>query len=190
MFLWKCLRFRDSKCLELRGTQTPPAFRFMLNALTRAIRVSELFSSAVITWAILNLSCLHVCLVLVMQPWRIRVHKWQESSSIWQYKEDKTKHDIPYFTHWPLGDLNDILNAVFKLILGIDGWGISCIITFRQMSLDLTDKSTLVPVMAWCRQATSHYLNQCWPCSMLPYGITRPQWVKEYIVLSQDIHVK
>ena len=23
-------------------------------------------------------------------------------------------------------------------------------------------RSTLVQVMAWCRQATSHYLNQCW----------------------------
>ena len=32
------------------------------------------------------------------------------------------------------------------------------------MSLYLTDdKSTLVQVMAWCRQATSHYLSQCWP---------------------------
>ena len=29
--------------------------------------------------------------------------------------------------------------------------------------------------MAWCHQATSHYLNQCWPRSILPYGITRPQ---------------
>ena len=30
------------------------------------------------------------------------------------------------------------------------------------MSMDLTDdKSTLVQVMAWCCQATSHYLNQC-----------------------------
>ena len=37
------------------------------------------------------------------------------------------------------------------------------------------DTSTLVQVMAWCRQATSHYLSQCWPRSMLPYGITRPQ---------------
>ena len=46
------------------------------------------------------------------------------------------------------------------------------------MPLDLTDdKSTLVQVMAWCRQATSHYLSQCWPRSMSPYGITRPQWV-------------
>ena len=34
--------------------------------------------------------------------------------------------------------------------------------------------------MAWCRQATSHYLSQCWPRSMSPHGITRPQWVKSY----------
>ena len=26
--------------------------------------------------------------------------------------------------------------------------------------------STLVHFMAWCHQATSHKLNQCWPCSM------------------------
>ena len=48
----------------------------------------------------------------------------------------------------------------------------------RWMPQDLTDdKSTLVQVMAWCRQATSHYLNQCWPRSPTPYGVTRPQWV-------------
>ena len=47
------------------------------------------------------------------------------------------------------------------------------------MPLDLTDdKSILVLVMAWCHQATSHYLSQCWPRSILPNGITRPQWVK------------
>ena len=32
--------------------------------------------------------------------------------------------------------------------------------------------------MAWCRQATSHYLSQCWPRSVSPYGITRAQCVK------------
>ena len=46
------------------------------------------------------------------------------------------------------------------------------------MSLDFTnDQSTLVRVMAWCRQATSHYLSQCWARSRLPSGVTRPQWV-------------
>ena len=46
------------------------------------------------------------------------------------------------------------------------------------MSLDISDdKSTLVQLMAWCHQAPSHYLNQCWPRPMSPYGVTRPQWV-------------
>ena len=45
------------------------------------------------------------------------------------------------------------------------------------------DKSTLVQVMAWCRQATSHYLNQCWPRSPTPYRVNRPQWVKLVILL-------
>ena len=48
------------------------------------------------------------------------------------------------------------------------------------MPQDLSDKSTLVQVMAWCRQATSHYLNQYWPRSLPPYGVTRPQWVKAW----------
>ena len=28
--------------------------------------------------------------------------------------------------------------------------------------------------MAWCCQATSHYLSQCCPSSMMPYGVTGP----------------
>ena len=64
-------------------------------------------------------------------------------------------------------------------ILVIHGRGISCEIVLRWFSLDLTDdKSTLVQVMAWCRQATSHYLSQCWPRSVSAYGVTRPQGVK------------
>ena len=67
-------------------------------------------------------------------------------------------------------------SVIFKLISVTDGWGISCKIALRSMPLDLTDdKSTLVQVMAWCRQATSHYLSQCWPRFMSPYDVTRPQ---------------
>ena len=36
--------------------------------------------------------------------------------------------------------------------------------------------STLIQVMAWCHQATSHYLSQC-PRSVSPYGLTRLQRV-------------
>ena len=45
--------------------------------------------------------------------------------------------------------------VIFKQILVIDGWGISGEIILIWMSLDVTDdQSTLVHVMAWCRQAT------------------------------------
>ena len=68
--------------------------------------------------------------------------------------------------------------VIFKLILVNGGWGISYEIALRWKQLDFTDdKSTLVQVMAWCCQATSHYLSQCWPRSMSPNGVTRPQWV-------------
>ena len=50
----------------------------------------------------------------------------------------------------------------------------------------IDDKSTLVQVMAWGRQATSHYLSQCWPRYLSPYGITRPQWVNS-LWLNNDI---
>ena len=61
----------------------------------------------------------------------------------------------------------------------INDWGILIEIALRWMLLDLTDdKSTLVQVIAWCLQVTIHDLSQCWPCSMLPSGVTRPQRVK------------
>ena len=61
------------------------------------------------------------------------------------------------------------------------GWGISYGIALRWMPLDLTDdKSTLVQVMTWCRQATSHNLTQCWPRSMSSNGVTSPQWLMHW----------
>ena len=57
---------------------------------------------------------------------------------------------------------------------------IFCEIAIRWMPQYLTDhKSTLVQVMVWCRQATSHYLSQCWLSSLSPYGVVRPQWVND-----------
>ena len=53
-------------------------------------------------------------------------------------------------------------------------------LSWNSLSKDFTDdKSTLVQVMAWCRQAPSHYLSQCCPRSLSPYRITRPQWVNQ-----------
>ena len=77
--------------------------------------------------------------------------------------------------------------VIFKRILVIDGWGISCEINLIWMSQDFTDdQSTLVQVMACCRWATSHYLSQCWPRSLSPYGVTRPQWVNTWPGILKD----
>ena len=71
------------------------------------------------------------------------------------------------------------------------GGGISCEIAHRRMSLGLTnEKSTLVQVLVWDRQATSHYLSQCWPRSNSPYGITKLQSINTKYVKTHDDVIK
>ena len=78
----------------------------------------------------------------------------------------------------PGKSLCDFRNVIFNLALLIGIFRSSYDNVLRWMPQDLTDdKSTLVQAMAWCCQVTSHYLNQCWPWSQRPYGITRPQWI-------------
>ena len=36
-------------------------------------------------------------------------------------------------------------------------------LTLTMLRIFLDDKWILVHIMAWCQQAPSHYLNQCWP---------------------------
>ena len=79
--------------------------------------------------------------------------------------------------------------AISNLVLLIGIFTSSKDNAVRWMPRDLTDdKSTLVQVMAWCRQATGHYLSQCWPSSMSSYGVTRPQWVNSSHCPSERIY--
>ena len=69
-------------------------------------------------------------------------------------------------------------HVIFTENLVTDILSISFVIPIGWTPQELIDgKSTLIQVMAWCRQATSHYLNQCWPRSVSPCGVTRPRWV-------------
>ena len=80
--------------------------------------------------------------------------------------------------------------SIFKLTLLIGTFRASFDKVLRWMIQDLTDdKSTLIQVMAWCCQATSHYLSQCWPRSTSPYGVIRPQWVNHHLHTYLQIHV-
>ena len=59
--------------------------------------------------------------------------------------------------------------------------------------MDLTDdKSALVQVMAWCHQATSHYLSQYWPRSMsLGHNelIIKIQWSLDLLIFIMGIFI-
>ena len=82
-------------------------------------------------------------------------------------------------THWPMGEVDITL----KVYLSNSFFRFDILSNSNEMALwrmphNPTDgKSTLVQVMAWCRQATSHYPSWCWPRSLSPYGINKPQWV-------------
>ena len=78
--------------------------------------------------------------------------------------------------HLCRGDLDTYLNlpcingifqsklfVIFKQILVLDGWGISCGTALRWLLLDLSDdKSTVIHGLALYHQATSRFLSQCW----------------------------
>ena len=91
----------------------------------------------------------------------------------------------------PGGFENIFQNVFFKLISWIDTLSNSCETALRSMPQNPSDdKSTLVQVMAWCRQAASHYLSQCCPRSLSPYGVTRPQWVNSLFLSGSKCHSK
>ena len=79
-------------------------------------------------------------------------------------------------THWTLEKVTVSIShsqnyKLQWLISGLSLWNSrECHGTSLMMSIS-------VQVMAWCSQAPSHYLSQCWPRSMMPYSVTSPQWV-------------
>ena len=65
----------------------------------------------------------------------------------------------------------NVKNSVFNLVLMTGIFRSSHYNTIRRIPWYFTDDtSTLVQVMAWCCQAPSHYLNQCWARSMVSLG--------------------
>ena len=60
---------------------------------------------------------------------------------------------------------------------------LTCILPAKVWALVIfTVAAKLVWVMAWCSHVTSHYLHQCWPRSMWPYVISRPQIVEALLI--------
>ena len=67
---------------------------------------------------------------------------------------------------------NNFAYLISKLILRIYIFSTSFDIGLMRVPWDRIEyESTWVQVMDWWRQATSPYLNQCWPRSRSPYGV-------------------
>ena len=105
-----------------------------------------------------------------------------------------------YLTQWPLGDVAIVLKVWFSNSLyWIVAWAFAVELLsneyhrtslmrsqrwFRRwkcLSVTLLYSTLLVQVMAWCCLITSHYLSQCWPRSMSPYGVNKLQWVNTFL---------
>ena len=106
----------------------------------------------------------------VKKGYKMKIHIYVPSK---QFNRERVINSLA-----PGGFENIFQNVFFKLISWIDTLSNSCETALRSMPQNPSDdKSTLVQVMAWCHQAASHYLSQCCPKSLSPYGVTRPQWV-------------
>ena len=85
---------------------------------------------------------------------KVSVHFWSKLSMVHgapnTLQSINDSHGIN--TLWPGRFELNFRYIIFKLILMIDVWGISCGIALIWMPLGFTDdQSTLVQVMAWCR---------------------------------------
>ena len=86
--------------------------------------------------------------------WNIKMLPFDEAWSMWRnWRTCEVDSLAPGRFGW------NFISVIFKLTLAIDGWGIFREIALRWVSPGLTDDTSLVQVMAWCRQATSHYMS-------------------------------
>ena len=75
------------------------------------------------------------------------------------------QHSIQFNTLRPVQNVRGFISPVINIL---------CKISLSD------DESSLVQIMAWCHQATSHYLIQSWPRSMPSHDVTRPRWVRQF----------
>ena len=96
---------------------------------------------------------------------------------------------VPFYLtgHW--GILQQFYRCIFQTpLLRIDILITSCEIGLRWAPKNPTDdKSPLVWVMDWNRQATNHCLIHCWHRSMSPYDVTVPRRVNTHMPTTAKI---
>ena len=88
------------------------------------------------------------------------------------YAHARAKHMGNTLNLYPMEDVV----VISKQMLQIKNTNSSCEIALKWVLQNIfKDKSSLVKLMDWCRQATRNYMSQCWPSFIRRYVITR-QW--------------
>ena len=134
--------------------------------------------------------CMYVCMYVHMCMYTcmcVTRSQWHDLNSLTEFVPSDM-HTVVFcfvlsrfydwsLTCWPLRNTKVISQVLFFSISFFQL--ISLTLHVAYVPQNLNDKSTLVQVMAWCRQAPSHYLNQCWPRSTLGNLMIYPVPVKE-----------
>ena len=87
---------------------------------------------------------------------------------------------ISPLTHLPLDEMAAILTEdIFKCIFLNENYRILILILLKFVARGPVDnKSSLVKVMAWRQETTSHYLKRWWPSSLTHIYGTKEIWLK------------
>ena len=108
-----------------------------------------------------------------LSPDHLQSWWWLETESTWQECFDtQIWHSINSL--YPKRYQSNFNCAILQVVVMVIILSIYSEVALKWIPDEFTDdKLTLVQVMAWCHQATSQYLSQYWPKSILKYGITQ-----------------
>ena len=90
---------------------------------------------------------------------------------------------------WHMGDMDAILQLYFsKSVYEL----IYCALSEKLIIAEnpVNNKSTLILVMAWCHQAPSHYLSQCWPKISVADTLSGIHLKSQSQKMSSTIHIE
>ena len=90
-----------------------------------------------------------------------------------------SRHQL-FHSHWGRDEMVAIYaNNIFKCIVMYENY-CTCIlikITLKFVPFGLIHHETsVVPIMAWCPEAATHYLNKWWLNMRTQICVTRPEW--------------
>ena len=120
--------------------------------LHESMLVHYQWDSVTFTWGLFHWKCSQHQSLRCLEIIHIKLHPHPQNSSQGQ-RNTQCCQQFPWL-YWTLSQESDQSSPPLYISWNVNG-------------------STLVQVMAWYTQASSNYLSQYWPRSVLPYGITR-----------------